>query len=233
MDDDEDIYDDCDFDDDAAPENTITDDKMIQELRTSSLNIINDKISEDPKNISTNYDDDSFSPTGFSPEKTVTDPVQNEQSALNDSRTLVCDRIYERGGSIIEDSANYDDDSFPPTGFSPEKPGTDPVLNEVPHQSALSFPSVQHDCDRICEGGGSIIADPVNYDDDKDFSLSGLSEIFASSSMVIETDPHQGMLIEIQKINRSGLFVTSIFSSDNCTSNCLGCRPFTHIGSPE
>ena len=205
MDDDEDIYDDCDFDDDAPPEKT--DDDMVQELRTS---IKNDKISEDPKNISTIYDDDSFSPAGFSPEKPVTDPVTNElshQSALSDPQTLVCDRIYERGGSVIEDpmniSANNEDDSFSPTGFSPEKPVTDTVQNELPHQSALSYPQTQRDCDRICEGGGSIIEDPVNnsanYDDDEDFSLSGLSEILASSSMVMETDPHQGMLIEIQK----------------------------------
>lgn len=201
--DDEDVYDDCDFDDDV-PENTIADDGMIQELRTSSPSFKNDKVSEDPKNISTNYDDDSFSPNGFSPEKPVSDPVKNElppQSALSDPQTLVCDKIYERGASIIEDpkniSANYDDDSFSPTGFSPEKTVTDTVQNELSHQSALSYPQIQHDCDRICEGGGSIIEDPVNnsanYDDDEDFSLSGQSEIFASSAMVIETDPHQGM----------------------------------------
>jgi hypothetical protein len=166
MDDDEDIYDDCDFDDDA-PEKT--DDDMIQELRTSSPSIKNDKISEDPKNILTIYDDDSFSPAGFSPEKPVTDPVTNElshQSALSDPQTFVCDRIYEDPMNI---SANYEDDSFSPTGFSPEKPVTDTVQNESPHQSTLSYPQVQHDCDRICEGGGSMIEDPVNnsanYDD--------------------------------------------------------------------
>lgn len=143
-------YDDCDFDDDA-PEKTIADEDMHLELPTNSPNIPynerNDKIIEDPQNISINYDDDSFSPTGFSPEKPLTDPAQNELPVEFNSSVIHPQAQDYRGDPNIEDPMNIS----------------------------------------------------ANYDDDKDFSLSGLSEIFASSSVVIETDPQQGMLILIQK----------------------------------
>ena len=144
---DEFYYDDGEFDDDEL-EKKIGNDELPSDLRSSIPKI---HIIEDPNNISINYDDDSFSPTGFSPEKSLVDNgVKNwlplSENPISDPKIEDCNKKHERDGFVVEDPNNIS----------------------------------------------------TNYDDDRDFSLSGLSEILVSAS-VLETAAHQGALLFVLK----------------------------------
>ena len=149
---DEIYYDDGEFDDDDL-EKIIGNDELPSDLRSSNPKIQVTDIIEDPNNISINYDDDSFSQTGLSPEKSLVD--NGVKNGLPLSKNLISD-------PKIEDCIkNHERDGF--------------VIIEDPNNMS------------------------TNYDDDRDFSLSGLSEILASAS-VLETAAHQGALLFVFKV---------------------------------